>query len=378
MFFIFLNYSYDYGTTFWKVKGGLFTCKCGKANCSFSDETINNLHIDSDNEEVELDGNTERNITENNEMSNKDLISISGTDKNVLQDTKLSKNDNLLEQVNEHSCSSSSESSSTNPNRSKSLNSSPKLKNGLRAKNKSLSPNIVKKNGKNVSKDLLKMIDSHSAKVLESKLIQSKFQPVILKKGLAEKMLNGNSNSTNGGPPLLTTVPSKKKSSSQVAEKNKMCNGNKISVESVQSTKTVKPYELRTKVSSPDKKNSENTKTKDRVSHDVIFRSCDVRNNREVSVSSDTSSCNQNTAKDTNDCIKLIDLVDIKTEPDDEESDTELKLVNGEHKSAETSFTSERERVKVKPGEILDIKRSCKKDFPCSDQNNWSSIDVIK
>lgn len=356
------------------MKGGLFTCKCSKANCSFSDETINNLHIDSDSEEVELDGNTEQNITESNEISNEDLISTSGTDKNVLQDTRLSKSDSILEQVNEHSQSSSSESSSTTPKGSKSLNSSPKPKNGLRAKNKSLSPNIVKKNGKNLSEDLLKIIDSHSAKMLESKLIQSKFQQVMLKTGLAEKILNGNSNSPNGGSPL-STVPSKKKSSAQVVEKNKICNGSKISVESVQSTKTVKSYELRTKVSSPGKKNSENTKTKDKVSHDVILRSCDIRNNREVSISSDTSSSNQNTAKDTNDCIQLIDLDDIKTEPDDEESDSELKLVNGEHKSAETS---EKKCVKVKPGEILDIKKSYKKDFPCSDQNNWLSIDVIK
>lgn len=362
------------------MKGGLFTCKCGKANCSFSDETINNLHIDSDNEEVDLDGNTEENIIENNEMSNKDLIDISERDKNIsYHKTRSSKNDNFLEQGNEHSCSSSNESSSATPNNSKiSNNNSSKPKNGLRAKNKSVSPKIVKKNGKNLSNDLLKVIDSHSAKMLESKLIQNKFEQVMLKKGLAEKMLNGNSNSTNGEL-TFTTVTSKKKSSAQVAEKNKMCNGSKISVESVQSTnnKTVKSYELRTKVSSSDKKNSENTKTKGAVSHDVILRSCDIRNNREVSVSSDTSGCNQNTTKDTNDCSQLVDF--IKTEPDDGGSDTELKMVNGEHKSAETPLTSERECDKVKSGEILDIKKNFKKDsFSCNDQNNWSSIDVIK
>lgn len=45
-------------TYFWKVKGNLFSCKCGKANCSISKETMNSFHIDS-NYDAKFDGYTD-------------------------------------------------------------------------------------------------------------------------------------------------------------------------------------------------------------------------------------------------------------------------------------------------------------------------------
>lgn len=331
-----LNCSYDYGTTFWKIKGGLFTCKCGKSNCSFNEETIKSLHIDSDNEEAELDGCIKQMKTDkvklcNNELSNQDMGTNKLNSNSLNHKTRISKNNNLFEQKN---------------NFKEPIVNKSKPKNGLLIKNKSINLNVEKdKEGNmNIPKQLFKKADRHSTKVLGSKLIKNKPQSVldILNKELVDKMVVKESQ-------LLVN---RKKLSIDTLKKNNICNNSKVISELVKlsNNKAVTTYVLR-------------PKTFSKHSTPSI-----CKNKRVVDISSDTSSLNQK--KTQEDPIDQI-IEFIKDEPIYDDSETELNLINGKHQSVdsvETQYSSVSEALDVKQEPKIEIHR-----FPPSDQDSWAS-----
>jgi len=353
------NYSYDYGTTFWKVKRGQFTCKCGKANCSFSAETIKSLHIDSDDDEIEMDENAEHSKTEKPKLSNDGslkqdaAVEIKTENNSPHKKIKLSKNNNLFEQKDKHANVSSSKNLLVTTNNVKQNYSKETMpKNGLQLKNKSISLSVVenKEPNKNVSKQLLKIADGRSTKMLKSKLIQNKLQQVMLKKGLSENILNGNSSLAIDKKVLVT----KKKSSVEAMEKTKIANGNKRSMGSVKltSSKPVTTYVLRPKGSN--KKLTENIKIENTIRNNII--KSDDTDSRATSVSSDTSISNHMTAQDSNDYDQVIDLIKTTPELVNNKSETELNVINKEFNSSKCSDTSEGVYNKVKLCETLDNK----------------------
>ncbi|XP_060838155.1 histone-lysine N-methyltransferase EHMT2 [Rhopalosiphum padi] len=368
--------SYDYGTTFWKVKGGLFTCKCSKANCSFSDETIDSLHIDSDNEEIEPDGNSEKSKTEKNELpDDKPLIQeVPETNKRVRntlrQRTRLSAAINLLQQKTDRSSPSSSESSSVTvssikKNYSKEPNIISMPKNKLLGKTKTINLSSTVKNKEShtsESKQLLKVTDKRSLKDSGSKLIQDKLKQVVLKKSLGNKLSNGNSS-----PSISKKIFIGRKSSVETTEKSKICNGNKVTSGSTKlvNNKVIKNYVLRRKVLNPSKKNIANMLTDGTASNNVNKFSRLI-NNTKVIISSNTSSSNLKTTRDSKHSDQLIDF--IKTERIGEESKTKSNIVNGQHKPPERPRTSVSEEVKVEPNDELYIINGCNDEsFPHTD-----------
>lgn len=353
LFYYWINCSYDYGTAFWKIKGGLFTCKCGKPNCSFSEETIKSLHIDSDNEEADLDGDTEQSKTVENKPYNDKLSTQDVTNEidSSQNKTKLSKCNNLLEQNGKYPKPSCSKSLSVTKNES--MEKIPK--NGLLVKSKSNLSVKNKEPSKNVSKELLKIANSHSTKILGSKLIQKKLKQVMLKKRLDDKILNGSSSSTINKEVKIT----RKKSSVGAIEKDAICNGKKVSSGLVKLNNN-KAYLLRPKGLSSKKMNG-NIKTENTVQNDTL-KSSDFRNNREISVSSDTSSNSQKSTQDLNDYDQVVDF--IKTESAYEESEAKLNdVVRNLHSLCRD--TSKGEYDKVKSIEALDVSHT-KDDIICS------------
>lgn len=351
------------------MKGGLFTCKCGTPNCSFSDETIKSLSIDdSDNEETELDGNPEQSKTEKNKLPDDKLLTqeVHGTSKTVRnslrQRTRLSVAKNSL-QLNTD-CSSPSSSSecssvtvcSLQKNDSKEANMISIPKNELLGKTKTICLDSIVKNKEpptSESDQLLKVTDKRASKMIGSKLIQDKLKQVVLKKGLGDKLSNGNSCLSISKKTLLTG----KKTSVETTEKQKLCNGNKVSPGLIKSTnnKAIKNYVLRRKLNL----NKKNIKTlpSDDISPNNGFKSSSLINNSRVSISSDTSSSNLKTTKYSKNSDQLINV--IKTERIGEELKTKPYLVNGQHKHAKRQRTSASDGVKVE---------SNNESFPHSDQ----------
>jgi len=361
------------------VKGGLFTCKCDKPNCSFSDELIKSLRIDdSDNEETELDGNSEQSKTEkiklpNNKMLIQEVPETSKTVRNSLrQRTRLSVAKNSLQQKTDRSSPSSSECSSVTicnlkKHNSKEANMISIPKNELLGKTKTITLNSVVKNKEppiSESNQMLKVIDKRSSKNNGSKSIQNKCNQVVLKKGLGNKLSNGNSRPSIGKKILLTG----KKASVETTEKQKLCNGSKVSPGSIKSTnnKAIKNYVLRHKALNPNKKTIKNIPS-DGTSQNNGFKCYSSTNNLRVGISSDTSSRNLKTTRDSKNNNQLIDF--IKTERIGEESKTKPNMVNGQHKHVERQRTSVSEEVKVKPNDELYIINGCNDEsFPHADQ----------
>lgn len=313
--------SYDYGTTFWKIKGGVFTCKCGKSNCSFSEETIDVLDIDSDHEGTELDGNTEQ---------RKKTSSV---------------NKCLLEQNNGHTDPCSSGSSSK------------------------VSINVLNNRipNKKVSEQSLKIENDNSSKAPESKLIQNKLQHAVLKKGLRQNICNRTSKQAFN----TKTVNIRNKLEDDI-DKDLNCNG---TLKSVQLTNNngVATHALRPKVLKPNT-NTESITTDDTVSNDIVFKTDDFRENEVVSSSTNTSDTNLIVAPDLNNCDQLVGF--IKTEPIYKESGAKLKVINGKHIFMECLETFEGDYDKLKSREALDIKRNCNKEsLSRPDQDDWLSME---
>jgi len=360
------------------VKGGLFTCKCDKPNCSFSDETIKSLRIDdSDNEETELDGNSERSKTEKNKLLDDKLLiqgvpETSKTIRNSLrQKTRLSVAKNPLQQKTDRSSPSSSECSSVTlcslqKNDSKEANMMSIPKNELPEKTKTNSLNSIVKNKEpptSESNQLVKVIDKRSSKNIGSKLIQNKFNQVVLKKDLCETLSNGNSRPSIGKKILLTG----KKASVETNEKRKLCNGSKVSPRSIKSTnnKAIKNYVLRCTAFSPYKKFIK-TIPPDGKSPNNVFKRSSLINNTRISISSDISSRNLKTNRDSKNSDQLKDC--IKTERVGE-SKTNPNMVNGQHKHVERQRTFISGEVKVEPSDELYIINGCNdKSFSHADQ----------
>jgi len=359
------------------VKGGLFTCKCDKPNCSFSAETIKSLHIDdSDNEETELDGNPEQIKTVNNKLPDDKMLiqEVPETSKivrnSLRQRTRLSVAKNVLQKKTDRSSPSSSECSSVTicslqKNNSKEANMKSIPKNELLGKTKAITLNSVVKNKEtpiSESNQLLKVIDKRSSKNIGSKLIQNKFNSVILKKGLGDKLSNGNSRPSIGKKILLTG----KKASVETTEKGKLCNGSKVSPGSIKSTnnKAIKNYVLRHKALNPSKRTVKNIPS-DGTSPNNVFKCYSLMNNFRIGISSDTSS--HKTTRDSKNNDQLINV--IKSERIGEESKTKPNMVNGQHKRVERQRTSVSEEVKVEPNDELYIVNGCDDEsFPHADQ----------
>lgn len=270
--------------------------------------------------------------------------------------TKLSKDNNVLEQKNKRSSSSSSNNSSTTA-----IDTSIPI-NGLQVKKKSNNSSVV--NNKESVKNVLKIPNDRSTKNVGSKSIKNELQ-VMLKKGLSEKRLNGSSSPAIGKKVLIT----RKKSSVVATSKDKICcNGDKVSSGSVKlnNSKAVTAYVLRHKVLNCNKTVTESIKSDHSVVNDVVLKSGNCGNN---SVSFDTSSSNQKSARDTNnschsDITKTV-LVNEKS-----------KTKNWEHDSAicsETSRRSDGKYDKLKPSTALNINNSNDKECILqTDQNDWS------
>lgn len=365
------------------MKGGLFTCKCGKSNCSFSDEAINNLHIDSDNEEIEPDENSEKSKTENNELPNDKplIIKVPETNKTVCnilrQRTRLSVAINSLQQKTSCSSPSSSESSlvtisSIKKNDSKVMNMITIPENKLLGKTKTISLSSIMKNKEShtsESKQLVKVTDKRSSKTIGSKLIQDNLKQVVLKKGLGDKLSNGNSSAS-----ISKEIIAEKKKG-ETTQKSKLCNGNKVSLGSIKLTdnKANKNYVLRRKALNSNKKNM----LIDGTSPNNVNKCSRLINNTKVFISSDTSNNNLKTTRYSKNNDHLIDF--IKTERIDEESKTKPIIVNGQHKPPERSRTSASEEVKVEPNDELYILNGCNDEsFSHTDQDSWSSTVLLK
>jgi len=360
------------------VKGGLFTCKCDKPNCSFSDETIKSLRIDdSDNEEIELDGNSEQSKTEKNKLLDDKMLiqEVSETSKTVRnslrQRNRLSLAKNLLQQKTDCSSPSSSDSSSVRSlqkNDSKEANIISIPKNEPLGKTKTITVNSVVKNKEppiSESNQLLKVIDKRSSKHNRSKLIQNKCNQDVLKKGLGDKLSNGNTRPSIGKKILLTG----KKVSVETTEKQKLCNGSKVSPGSIKSTnnKAIQNYVLRRKALNSNKKISKNIPSDSTSPNNVFNRRYSLINPLRVGISSDTPSRNLKMTRDSKNSDQLINF--IKTVRIGEESKTKPNIVNGQHKRVERQRTSVSEEVKVEPNDELYIINGCIDErFPHTDQ----------
>lgn len=361
------------------MKGGLFTCKCGKPNCSFSDETIKSLRIDdSDNEEIELDENSEQSKTEKNKLLDDKMLiqevpESSKTVRNSLrQRTRLSLAKNSLQQKTDCSSPSSSDYSSETicslqKNDSKEANMMSIPKNEPLEKTKTITVNSVVKNKEppiSESNQILKVIDKRSSKH-SSKLIQNKCNQVVLKKGLGDKLSNGNARPSIGKKILLTG----KKASVETTEKRKLCNGSKVSPGSIKSTnnKAIQNYVLRHKALNPNKKTNKNIPSDGTPPNNVFNRPYGLINTLRVGISSDTPSRNLKMTRDSKNNDQLIDF--IKTERIGEESKTKLNMVNGQHKRVERQRSTVSEEVKVEPNDEIYIVNRCNDErFPHTDQ----------
>lgn len=334
-------YSYDYGTTFWKIKGGLFTCKCGKPNCSFSSETIQCLQIDSDNEEEEEEEEIPVQV-----QSKKPKVTLSPTVK-LPNRNGLRTNKNIFTKSHEHTKMSSNNCSLVTTkhkiNKNKSKNSTTMPKNGLLAKNK---------NGSKRSKRLL---ESRSNKILESKSIQNKLQNTTDKKRANRKILNRNMNTA--------------------IDKNVLVNKEKFT-ESVRITdnEVVTTYLLRPKVLNLKKKMKAIDGT---VQNDTMLKNGGFQNNITSIRSLNMLNSDQDTIEILNNSNQLMDL--FKKEMTDEESEIELNMSNGESVDfPEIPCISDKEYVKVKSGEVLDIKSNIEREhFLNTNKGQWSTIESL-
>lgn len=326
-----MNYSYDYGTAFWKIKRGLFTCKCGKDNCSFSEETIKTLFIDSDDDDIELDDeNSDECDVSVKELPNASAIKTNKINPSKPQPCKIkpSQDSNVLQLKNKHESLSVSKNLSimTASVHQKIKSRELVLKNGLPEKNKFIRVVKTKEPIKSVSKQLLKIADCHSTKNFESNTIQNKLQ-VMLKKNLG-KILNKSSSLGNGKKVSVTKNKSFKK--------KLIVNNNKVSSQLMKpvNNKDTTTYILRPKVTSPNKKITNNDKSENTVSNNVVLKPNDLRNK---SIFSDASSCYQKTAGDLNDCDQSMDS--IKTESVSKEFEIFPNIFNGKFDFSENPKT---------------------------------------
>lgn len=371
MFLIF--FSYDYGTAFWKVKGKLFTCKCGKANCSFSEEAIKNLHIDSDNEEMELDGNVEQSIIgtiilSNNSSSDEDNIETNEAYNNSCHKLKLSKSNNLSTQNNSLSNIRIPSENNFLKNNSKLSNISSTQKNGL-VKNKSVKLKVVKKKEpKENVKQFLKRTD------LISTLFENKLEQVMLKKGIGKNFLTGKSKDK-------TIWVTRKKSSTEAIEEKKMGRSDIVPSGSVKSTrnKVVTTYVLRPEMSNSNKEISVNSEVGSTVvSKGIVLRSRDFGNKKTSCISVDTRLSSQEITQDSSEQM----ITCIETEPTHEDScesavngmENEYNLEEEPAVFPETSGTFDEEYLDVKSNIDLDFSNSCKQEpLSPTSQDDWSS-----
>lgn len=324
--------SYDYGTTFWKIKSGLFTCRCGTSNCNFSSETIKCHQIDSKN--------VNEKKTPVQIQSKKPIVkprTVQLSKRNGLKTNKIVLNKSIQEHTRMSSSGCSSLVTTKQNNQKKNsnpLNAKSMPKNGLKAQNK---------NGAKCSKPLS---DSQSKKIPEIKMIQNKLKNVMVKKRVDEKVLKSNMSTTTGEKLFIS--------------KDKIPESIRITDNEVVTTYLIKP-----KLLNPKKKMKTDDGT---VENGTMLKAVGYQNNGSINLL-DASNGDQDTVEVLNNSNQLIDL--IKKELADEESESKLNMSNGE-----SSCTFEEKYVKVKPGKALDIKTSFQKEhFLNSNNSKWSSIE---
>lgn len=312
--------SYDYGTAFWKVKSGIFTCKCGRANCSYSDETIKNIQIDSDNEDLDLDETIKPHTTDKSddfdELSNTNSFVTNNINasSSLYRKTRLSQGNSLLKLKKKHISPSSSESSLTNKNNIKKNNSKESMStNGLLLKNKHVGVINTKKPIKKVTK--------HS---LDSKLFKKNQQQIILKKKKDNNILNGNLSQAN-----VKKVTTKQKSSVETTGKKKMYNGNIVSSDLVHSVHNKVTTTFR-KTKMPSSTNiTTNKNTEDTIPNNIILKSNELKKKKPVFVLSDTLSSNQKIPSNKNDYDQSVGFTNNKLVA--EKSEINSNTLNREH-----------------------------------------------
>ncbi|VVC44969.1 Hypothetical protein CINCED_3A004403 [Cinara cedri] len=372
---------YDYGAAFWKIKGELFTCKCGKPNCSFSLETIQCLRIDSDDDNDDVnndDYNDDNDVNDdyNDDYNDDNDVNDDYNDDNDVNDdyndgdngndddndnkeeeetpiqiqsnkpkdkpsTVTLSNQNMLKK-NEIICTKSLHEYT----KMSSINSSVTTKYNTQKNNNSKNPNVISmpNNGlraKNNDEDKHSkpLLGSHST--LNSKLIQDKLQNVIVnRKRIDQRILNRNVNAS--------------------VRKKMLINNSKLS-KSVEITdnKVLDSCLLRPKVLNSKKKIKLNNST---FQNDTILKTDDIKNNRKI-ISLDVSNRDQDTIEVLNDSNQMIDL--INNELTDEESETELNMGNKESVDIpKNSYTSKGEY-----GKVLGIKTNFEKEHFLNNKN---------
>lgn len=322
--------SYDYGTAFWKIKSGLFTCKCGTSNCNFSSEPIKCVQIAKNNSHEKKTP-----VQVQSKKPKVKLPTVQLSNRNGLKTNKIILNKSLQEntKMSSSECSLVTKKHNNQKKNSNPLNSKSMAKNGLLAQNQ---------NGVKCSEPLS---DSQLKKIPELKMVQNKLQNVMVKKRVDEKVLNKNMSTTTDEK--VFTMKDQFPESVRITD-----------------TEVVTTYLIKPKLLNPKKR----IKIDDTVQNDQTVKVCGYQNNSTISLL-DASSSDQDTVEVVNNSNKLMDF--IKQELDDEEYESDLNMSNGE-----SSYTSEEKYVKVKPGQALDIKTSFpKKHFLNSNSGKWSSIE---
>lgn len=325
MLYIGFSFSYDYGTAFWKVKSKFFTCQCGKANCSFSDEALKNFNIDSDTEEIEYDENNDLDLSGDIELSEDEFSS-----------QNKESGDTSSKQLSEHSgffISTTSVASTSNCTKKKSNNTI--VHKNLLGKSKIIFPDLNKKDGSSNSsiKQFLKIPNELQNKFVESKLIQNKFQQAIIEKDTNQKSINGKSSPAIGKKVLI----SRHKLCSNSITKNRL--GSINNVTPLTSSKIITTYVLRPQSKTPDI--SENIKV---VSKKIIFEPSDVSVQSVVKVQSDSSDNKTVNPIDESICEEYMENVKLEPNedfyPSSEASEIELSNVNSEDTYLESNGDS--------------------------------------
>ncbi|XP_050531920.1 histone-lysine N-methyltransferase EHMT1 [Daktulosphaira vitifoliae] len=313
--------SYDYGTAFWKVKSKFFTCQCGKANCSFSDEALKNFHIDSDTEEMEYDENKEHDLSDDIELSEDDFSS---------QDNELE--DTCQKQLSEHSGLFINTSNFTKK-KSNELNNTI-IHKKLLGKSKIIFPDLTTKDSSsNVPEQFLKISDKLQNKFLESKLIQNKFQQAMTEKDFNQKPINGKSSPAIGKKVLIT----RQKLDSNSITKNRLSSINKVTP--LTTNKIITTYVLRPQ--SQTKDISESIKV---IPKEIILKSSDISVQNVVKIQS--SAVDNKTANpiDESICEEYIENVKLELNEDlygaSEISEIDLSIINSDDTLLENNDNS--------------------------------------
>lgn len=342
-FYYLLDYSYDYGTDFWKIKRGLFTCKCGTDNCCFSEKTSKKVFLDSDNDDLWSDNKSCSNERDVSAVKVPNACAIKTNKINASKPqpcgTKRCEDNSVLLSKNGHKQLCVGKNSSMAASGHQNITSREMvLENGLSKKNKLIRVVKTKEPNKSVSNQLLKITDGHSTKNSGPHTIKKKLHQVIFTKKTGDKFFNGNSSLGNCRKVSRTNNELLFKNKSKVSK-------NEVSSQLMNpvNNKVTKTYILRPKMPSPNKQVVNNVKSENAVvSDNIIFMSNDLTN--KSIFSGDASSSYQKTVGDLNERDQSMDSIKSESVVS-EESKTYRKVNSGIFDFSESSkmYLSEEE-----------------------------------